>query len=122
MHSSSNNTDSPPSAEDTSTYRGVHLQAPSPTHFVSGSDDHPPGYDSHDQHQQPVVVEKLRAFSDKTTAHGLKRITSAHNPCAARLWTFGLILCVLLFVSQAYYMVTKFQGHEKITNLEVLRS
>lgn len=66
-----------------------------------------------------VVIKKIRNFSENTTAHGVRRIFIARNAYTARLWLFGIILCFIMLIAQAYQLVMKFNRYEKITSIEV---
>nr|CDQ01244.1 Bm1528 [Brugia malayi] len=66
-----------------------------------------------------IVIRKIRNFSENTTAHGVRRIFIARNAYTARLWLFGIILCFIILIVQAYQLVMKFNRYEKITSIEV---
>ncbi|VDN02452.1 unnamed protein product [Thelazia callipaeda] len=63
------------------------------------------------------IIEKIRNFSENTTAHGVRRIFIARNPYTARLWLFGIIFCFIILIIQAQQLVMKFNRHEKITSI-----
>uniref|UniRef100_A0A0R3S766 Uncharacterized protein n=1 Tax=Elaeophora elaphi TaxID=1147741 RepID=A0A0R3S766_9BILA len=65
------------------------------------------------------VIKKIRNFSENTTAHGVRRIFIARNTYTARLWLFGIILCFIILIVQAYQLVLKFNRYEKITSIEL---
>lgn len=66
-----------------------------------------------------IVIRKIRNFSENTTAHGVRRIFIARNAYTARLWLFGILLCLIILVLQTYQLVMKFNRYEKITTIEV---
>lgn len=66
-----------------------------------------------------VVVDKIRSFSENTTAHGVRRIFIARNAYTARLWLLGLLFCFTILIIQAHHLVKKFGRYEKITSIEV---
>ncbi|KAL3989652.1 degenerin family protein [Acanthocheilonema viteae] len=66
-----------------------------------------------------VVIKKIRNFSENTTAHGVRRIFIARNAYTARLWLFGIIICFVILMLQAYQLVMKFNRYEKITSIEL---
>uniref|UniRef100_A0A914S0U3 Uncharacterized protein n=1 Tax=Parascaris equorum TaxID=6256 RepID=A0A914S0U3_PAREQ len=65
-----------------------------------------------------VVVDKIRSFSENTTAHGVRRIFIARNAYTARLWLLGLLFCLTVLIIQAHHLVKKFGRYEKITSIE----
>lgn len=86
-------------------------------------DDHTIPYQYQSDHKivesNHVVIKKIRNFSENTTAHGVRRIFIARNAYTARLWLFGIILCFIILIVQAYQLVMKFNRYEKITSIEV---
>ncbi|VDN00849.1 unnamed protein product, partial [Onchocerca ochengi] len=66
-----------------------------------------------------LVIKKIRNFSENTTAHGVRRIFIARNTHTARLWLFGIVLCFIILIVQAYQLVMKFNRYEKITGIEL---
>ncbi|VDO76802.1 unnamed protein product [Onchocerca flexuosa] len=91
--------------------------------YQSCYDDHAPPYrdetNSKLNGDNHVVIEKIRNFSENTTAHGVRRIFIARNTHTARLWLFGIILCFIILIVQAYQLVMKFNRYEKITGIEL---
>lgn len=86
-------------------------------HFPNESHHH--HYHHHRDTHDHVVIEKIRNFSENTTAHGVRRIFIARNIYTARLWLFGIILCFIILIVQAHHLVMKFNRYEKITSIEV---
>ncbi|VDN31226.1 unnamed protein product [Gongylonema pulchrum] len=73
----------------------------------------------HRSGQTHGIIEKIRNFSENTTAHGVRRIFIARNAYTARLWLFGIILCFVILIVQAHHLVMKFNRYEKITSIEL---
>ncbi|VDN40040.1 unnamed protein product [Gongylonema pulchrum] len=73
----------------------------------------------HRSGQTHGIIEKIRNFSENTTAHGVRRIFIARNAYTARLWLFGIILCFVILIVQAHHLVMKFNRYEKITSIEM---
>ncbi|EFO24735.1 hypothetical protein LOAG_03749 [Loa loa] len=92
-------------------------------YYQSYFDNHPIPYDYQSDDNidgsNHVVIRKIRNFSENTTAHGVRRIFIARNAYTARLWLFGIILCFIILIVQAYQLVMKFNRHEKITSIEL---
>uniref|UniRef100_A0A1I7X5S6 Uncharacterized protein n=1 Tax=Heterorhabditis bacteriophora TaxID=37862 RepID=A0A1I7X5S6_HETBA len=64
-----------------------------------------------------VIIEKLKDFADKTTAHGARRILIAHNRFSATFWALFVLLFFCTFIYQATKLGIKYQKNEKITSI-----
>ncbi|VDM28151.1 unnamed protein product [Toxocara canis] len=75
--------------------------------------------DEKEESKDHIIVDKIRSFSENTTAHGVRRIFIARNAYTARLWLLGILLCFGILVIQAHHLVKKFSRYGKITSIEV---
>ncbi|CAG9531410.1 unnamed protein product, partial [Cercopithifilaria johnstoni] len=66
-----------------------------------------------------IVIKKIRNFLENTTTHGIRHIFIARNACTSRLWMFGITLCFIILVIQAYQLLMKFTRYEKITDIKL---
>uniref|UniRef100_A0A914WGQ8 Uncharacterized protein n=1 Tax=Plectus sambesii TaxID=2011161 RepID=A0A914WGQ8_9BILA len=90
-----------------------------PTLINNNKDDLRKSLDLESEHDELVIVEHLKDFSQETTAHGISRIGSSKTCCGRLAWGFGVVICFVLFTTQAFWVIEKFQRNEKIVNVEM---
>uniref|UniRef100_A0A1I7TW72 Degenerin deg-1 n=1 Tax=Caenorhabditis tropicalis TaxID=1561998 RepID=A0A1I7TW72_9PELO len=74
-----------------------------------------------DKNEPDTVKTKFNDFCDKTTAHGAKRLLIARSTYSYWLWILTIMSFVLMFAFQASKLALKYQSHEKITDISVLK-
>lgn len=72
----------------------------------------------------PVDLKKeaktvLIEFGENTTAHGVPRVTKARTFRGYVFWICVCILCIILFLFQAVFLVQRYFRYETTTQIEV---
>lgn len=72
----------------------------------------------------PVEMKKeaktvLIEFGENTTAHGVPRVTKARTFRGYVFWITVCLICVILFLFQAIFLIQRFLRYETTTQIEV---
>ncbi len=65
---------------------------------------------------------QLKSYLRTTSAHGLPRIATSTSFVATLFWTTLFGSCLAAFAFQAFLMYDKYNRHEKIADVKVMKS